>query len=317
MKKYVSLLILIAILCTSFTACGRNKDPLKKFEGWWKRPDGYSSMDSTLPDTFKIEPADSTLTCYSEYGVANEKYVCRADGEILTVEIPGVGDVTLILKSGSLVDPGTGNTEYVKGAAVTPSENAFIGKWYRGGDTSNNYYVISDVKYECHKGGFSSALLHSGSYTHKSALRFTADGTGYEELSISLSNSNAAEGYSSEYEYVLLCGGLVLFDVLRSQFYLRDSAIKTSDGIDARSKMTLVCDEWVDEADEERHLRFGYYSSTVELVTKDGTEIIGAWRFKGGVLTVEYTDKSKDVSEISDGRITLKKLDATFIIDKE
>ncbi|MBE6669724.1 MAG: hypothetical protein E7601_05930 [Ruminococcaceae bacterium] len=330
MKRYLALFMALMLVCLLLPSCGGNRkdNDLYAFDGWWCRPDGYKSDEvSALADIFMINAAEGSLTCYSKYGIASEKYICSASGNIITVDISAIGYVQFMLSGDSLTDVSGEKVKYVKGSPVeAPDLSAFVGKWYRNGDANDNFYVLSENAYEYRAGNMQNKVLHTGSWANSESVRYTENGMGYNEILITVSNRYPSDTYRAEYEYALLCGGIVMYDNIRSEYYIRESDLETEAGIDAKNTMSLISEEWVGEGEHAQYLRFNYYSSEIELVktvlaengsVTEETEIIGKWKLDNLTLNIEYNDKSKESIAFGDDSITLNKLALSFTRDEQ
>jgi len=330
MKRCTALLLCFIMICFSLVSCKKRGDtPLDKFNGWWTRPEGYEKTgESALTDTFEISAPDCMLTCYSVYGVISGKYACSADGDILTVTVDAVGDITLTLDGDSLIDSDSGVTEYVRGEAIQPVDTSiFNGVWYKNGDTYSDSYRISEGVYEFFYGNMPGVPQHAGTWTSEENVRYTADGVGYDEVLLKISNHYADDVFREEYEFALLCGGLVLYDNYNSEFFVRESALKDKEGMQAIKQFTLVSEEWCSytaAGELYAYLEFNYYSSTLEIVrcpinadsTATEREALGKWHLDGDVILIEYENSVKESIPYSGSEITLPSLGMTFTRDE-
>jgi len=323
-KRYIAIALAVVILCLVLTGCKEESvevSSLSDFEGWWCRPDGYKSdKNAPLSDTVSIVAADRMLTCYSRYGTAGSKYSCSAEGDLLSVAIDATGTVTLKKVDTTLVDPESGEVEYVKGKPIEAFDaSVFHGSWYKNGDPNSDFYSVGEGGYSFCYGHIPGILAHAGAWTSESAVRYTSGGIGYEEVILLLSNAYADETFRAEYELALLCGGLVLYDNLTSEFYVRESAIKTDAGKQAIKEMVLVTEEWVADGEGAPYIKFGYYASGIEIVRPGDSgiscESLGKWRLDGDTLHIEYTDGTRESVSFSGASITLSHLGKTFSRD--
>lgn len=307
MKRIFSFILTLIMLASSVLlfSCNGGKARLKKYDGWWTRPDGYSSAeeDGFMSDNIRIIAEETSVVCYSEYGLAGEKYSCTAEGGELLVDMDGAKVQRFVLVDDTLVNKNSGAVEYVRGEPIEQvNVGLFYGKWYRSGDVFSDCCVLSEDEYE-----FFSTSVHIGAADHvgewsiEGGIRYTADGTEHEEMLIRLKRSiGEVETFS---EYSLQCGGYVLYENSSREFFLHEKAFENGTADRCIAEMRLITEEWTADGNEDMYITFDIYSSSVCLNVKktqeDGSEAytaetVGSYAYDGSRLYITYKTGAKE-----------------------
>ena len=336
-KKALSI-ILAFLLATALSACHgqdsmNSADPvndvssqditseleisLANYDGWWHMDDNYPD-GLHLFEIFYLDGTGESFKAVDSYG--NELYTGRAsmDGEaniILSVDV--FGDILMTPASDGLYDD-TGILAFVKGEEPeAPDMRNLFGKWYLNGDTSAEYYELTDSAYN----------------------RIRADGIEYGEdrYSISAITEHNAVGETIEVTHITFgdsaiassgkfAPGFELFvvsDFGDNYIYVRDSAIGTAEGDAALLQASVIYDNWraIDESCAFEFYNNGSFEYRTRVNLDGGmysfeAEDSGTWVLAADKLTISWNDGSEEVCDFTGNAFYVSSLDVTIFNGK-
>ncbi len=318
MKKIwnsASLLPLLFLTLVFIAASGAAQaQSLADFDGWWFRPDGYTTEGISLVDIFKVDAEAENWTIYNKHGMARKTLSCSADANSLTLDLDALGEITFAADGETLVNE-EGNVEFVRGEPLELFDPAaFAGKWYKSGDTASDYFLLEDDSYQKFASYLPDEPQETGTWKIDDVIRVFEDGSNAEETQLKFEIPGDMFGGTS---YRLTEDNTALFDGFHKEYYLKESILGTPAESIAVAKFKLMCHDWKGPDFDSPFLNFSDYGTfTITTFNEEGEgvrEPAGTWSLdEDDKLTVEFNDGPTEIIPYDGESITPEYYGMTF-----
>jgi hypothetical protein len=292
---------------------------LNDFEGWWTRPEDYVSEGISVIDNFKIDASAGTWTVYNEYGAKGETLNCYTDNGNLTLETYIFGEVTFYYDGYGLYAEENGQLHFIPGEPIEAvNTSLYEGKWYRNGNTGDDWYSISGENFEYYNAYSPDELSQSGKWHFEDSRRIFEDRESIREKII-VFVENPDEPFGSE-NFALTEDETAFFDIFNKTLYIHEDSIGTRSSDSLITAFTLAFNNWEGPEFGDPYIYFDWYEKTFGMVIYDDSGTgnrshQGTWSADGTTITFEFTDGETEDTTITDDSFYLERYEMTFTND--